>query len=169
MDTRMLALAVIAFIGLTFSIINLAKPNGWASRLTPVIILTVIALSGFFASSIVELWNQITLNPNIPSTCRFGIVPLFVIAFCFIGPTAITIAYRKQKAIYITTKVGLDSGLYIGLIIGLFSAIIIGTATGFLNGLSELTILNQQIFGPIVGLIFGYGIRAFAGHINELN
>ncbi|MCK5342351.1 MAG: hypothetical protein KAR20_03055, partial [Candidatus Heimdallarchaeota archaeon] len=76
--------------------------------------------------------------------------------------------YQKEGLINLRTKEGLYFGLYIGIIAGLFSGIVIGTITGFLNETNELTLLKVYIIGPIVGLIFGYGIRAFVGQMDEL-
>jgi hypothetical protein len=169
MNKYMLALALIVLIGTIISIIGIVKSKGLASKFRFALIIITVTLSLSFAGFITGFWSQIGLNNSTASIYQLGIFPLFIIACCLAGSVAITIAaYLKKGFTNLKTNEGLRSGLYIGLIAGLFSGIIVGIATGFLNGKSDLIILKVQIFGPIIGLIFGYGIRAFVGHIEEL-
>lgn len=170
-----LALMIIAFAGALFSIIGLIKSNGLASKFRFFLILATTILSIFFVGLVAGFWNYIGLKKTADSVYQLiGILPLFLIAYCLMGLTTVTIAaYRKKGFHFIKTEKGLIAGLIRGLIGGFIIGMITGIAVWACDlGLFDkfdrgITLIEMLIVCPLVGLIGGYILGASLGYKNE--
>jgi len=136
------------------------KSKTWANKLRFTLVPIAIATSTAFIFYIIGCWKFIGLGKTPTSIYQLQIVPLFLIACCLIGLTAIcAIAWKKNGFKNLTnpkTKKGVIFGIIFGVILGVIFGIFFGLLT------ADLIVL-------IVGLASGFIIGLTLGLLTEFN